>query len=63
MYLVENQTTEQAVHEYKFLREVTECTKGAEGTKEKPGKRNQYMYYEEQWQKTRFAAGRRRAGR
>ena len=48
MYLVENQTTEQSVHEYKFLSKATESTKGAAGTRGKPGKRNQYMYYEEQ---------------
>jgi len=46
MYLVENQTTEQSVHEYKFLSKATEFTKGAEGTRGKPGKRNQYMYYD-----------------
>ena len=63
MYLVENQTTEQSVHEYRLLSEATESTKGAEGTRGKPVKRNQYMYHEEQWQETRFAAGGRRAGR
>jgi len=58
MYLVENQTTEQSVHEYKFLSKATESTEGAEGTRGKPGKCNQYMYYKEQWWETQFVVGR-----